>query len=229
MLPAHAAALLLAAAAAGVPLPRSTRPMVDVAEGEQTYRYEKGMAPDDAGAVAAHLRRLGESRPAIVRVPGRKRTFLAADFCGATGESLGRCLLLVEAQPSGIRELSRTRGAGEAYSLEPVVFSGGGRTVVLAQLATEYSRGVRVHEIAGAAIRELGTIDAGVPGDLGETDPIPFAKVLLEGGRVVVRFERDLVIGTGREGAPVARRPVVFRQHGDEFVLAAPASAPRGR
>jgi hypothetical protein len=229
MLPAHAAALLVTAAAAGVPLARSTRPMVDVSEGDQTYRYEKGMAPDDAGAVAAHLRHLGESRPAIVRVPGRKGTFLAADFCGATGESLGRCLLLLEARPSGIRELSRTRGAGEAYSLEPVVFSGGGRTIVLAQLATEYSRGVRVYEIDGAAIRELGTIDAGVPGDLGETDPIPFAKVRVEGGRIVVRFERDLVVGTGREGAPVARRPVVFRQRGDEFVLEAPGTPRRGR
>lgn len=229
MLPALAAALLVAAAAAGVPLARATRDMVEVTNGEETYRYERGLAPDDAGAIAAYLRHLGESRPEIVRVPGRTGTFLAADFCGATGESLGRCLLLLQAQPAGVRELSRTRGAGEAYGLRPVVFAGGGRIVVLAELATEYSRGVRVYEIAGASIRELGTIDAGVPGELGETDPTPFASVRLERGELAVRFDRDLVIGTGKQGAPVARKPVVFRQRDGEFVLDAPEKARRGR
>ena len=231
MLPALAAALLLPAAtsASSVPLARATRPMIEVTNGQETYRYEKGIAPDDAGAVAAYLRHLGESRPEIVRVPDRKGTFLAADFCGATGESLGRCLLLVQAQPGGVRELSRTRGAGEAYSLRPVVFVGGGRTVILAELASEYSKGLRVYEIAGGAIRELGAIDAGVPGDLGEEDPTPFAKVRVEDGRLVVRFDKDLVIGTDTEGAPVARKPVVFRQRGDGFVLDAPKKARRAR
>ncbi len=227
MLPAIAAALLLpvAAAASGVPLARSTREMVEVTEGEATYRYEKGIAPDDAGAVAAYLRRVGESRPDIVRVPGKKGTFLAADFCGATGESLGRCLMLVRAEAAGVRELSRTRGAGEAYSLRPVVFVGGGRTVVLAELATDASHGVRVYEVAGSELRELGDIDAGVPGDLGETDPTPFAAVRLEGTRLVIRFDKDLVLGTGKEDAPVARRPVVFRQRDDGFALDAPKKA----
>jgi hypothetical protein len=231
MLPAAAAALLLApalAAAADVPLARSTQPMVEVANGEQTYRYEKGIAPDDVGAVAAYLRHIGESRPEIVRVPGRKGTFLAADFCGATGESLGRCLLLLQVQPAGVRELARTLGP-EVYTLRPVLFVGGGRTVVLAELAAEYTKGVRVYEIEGTALRELGTIDAGVPADLGETDPTPFAKVRAEGGRLVIRFDKDLVLGTGREGAPVAKKPVVFRQQGDGFALDAPGKAHRGR
>ncbi len=231
MLPALAAALLLpaATAAAGGALSRATGPMVDVATGEETYRCEKDIAPDDAGAVAAYLRHLGESHPEIVRVPGRKGTFLAADFCGATGESLGRCLMLLQAQPTGVRELSRTRGAGEAYSLRPVVFVGGGRTIVLAELATEYSKGVRVYEIAGSAIHELGVIDAGVPGDLGETDPTPYAKLRVEGGRLVIRFDRDLVLGTGKEGAPVAKKPVVFREQDSGFVLDAPRKGRRAR
>ncbi len=221
MLPTLAAALLLSAATAAgpsVPLKRATGPMVEVAKGDETYWQEKGISPDDAGAVAAYLRRLGESRPEIVRVPGRAGTFLASDFGGKTGEDFGRCLILLQSARGEIRELSRTRGAGEAHSLSPVVFVGGGRTVVLAELATEYSQGLRVYEIAGTEIRELGAIDAGVPGDLGEEDPTPFAKVSLEGGRLVVRFEKDLVLGTGKEGAPVARKPVVFRQGESGFV-----------
>jgi hypothetical protein len=230
MLPTVAAALLLpvAVAASGVPLVRKTRPMVDAARGDETYRYEQGMAPDDAGAVAAYLRRAGESRPEIVRVPGRKGTFLASDFCGRTGENLERCLVLLQSTRGEIRELARSGGAGNAYTLRPVVFAGGGRTVVLAELATERSAGLRVYELAGSAIRELGAIDAGVPGDLGEEDPTPFAKVRLEGGRLVVRFERDLVLGTGREGAPVAKRPVVFRERDGEFVVDRPKKARRG-
>lgn len=232
MLPTLAAALLLHAAsgAAPVPLRRATVAMVEVTIGQETYSHEKGIAPDDAGAVFAYLKRLGESKPEIVRVPGRPGVFLASDFVGGTGEDYGRCLFLLQSARGGMRELARTRRAGDAYSLRPVVFAGGGRTVVLAELATEYSWGVRVYEIVGGAIRELGEIDAAIPGELGEEDPTPFAKVSLEGGRVVVRFDRDLVLGTGKEDAPLARKPVVFRQGDTGFVrVEAGKKAPRSR
>ncbi len=223
-----AALLLAAATAAGpVPLKRATGPMVEVTEGEETSWHEKGISPDDAGAVFAYLKKQGESKPQIVRVPGRKGLFLASDFTGRTGEDYGRCLFLLQSAKDGIRELDRTRGAGDAYSLKPVVFVGGGRTVVLAELATEYSWGLKVYEIAGSSIHELGAIDAAVPGELGEEDPTPWAKVSLEGGRVVVRFDKDLVLGTGKENAPVAKRPVVFRQDDGGFALVkAPAPRP---
>jgi hypothetical protein len=221
MLPTVAAALVLSAATAApaVPLKRATGPMVEITVGQETYAHEKGIAPDDAGAVVAYLKReVGESKPQLVRVPGRAGTFLASDFTGGTGEDYGRCLFLLQSARGQIRELARTRRAGDAYSLKPVAFVGGGRTIVLAEAATEYSRGVWVFEVAGGTIRELGLIDAAVPGELGGEDPTPFAKVSLEGGRVVVRFEKDLVLGTGQEGAPVARKPVVFRQADGEFV-----------
>jgi len=205
-------------AAAGVPLTRATGAMVEVTRGEGTYWHEKGVAPDDAGAVYAHLKRLAESRPRIVRLPGRPGTFLVSDFGGGGAENIGRCLILLESTRGGIRELSRTRGAGDAYNLDPVVFVGKGRTIVLAELGTEYSWGLRVYEIAGATIRELGSIDAGVPGELGEGDPTPFARVSLVGGRLVIRFDTDLVLGTGHEDAPIAKKPVVFRQEGAGFV-----------
>ncbi|HET8538960.1 MAG TPA: hypothetical protein VFL83_03710 [Anaeromyxobacter sp.] len=216
-----AAALLLWAVSASAPatLKRATGAMVEVTNGQETYWHEKGIAPDDVGAVVAYLRRVGESKPEIVRVPGRAGTFLASDFGGKTGEDFGRCLFLLQSAKGGVRELARTRGAGDAYSLTPVVFRGGGRTIVLAELATEYSWGLRVYEIAGSSIHELGSIDAGVQGDLGEEDPTPFAKVSLERGRVVVRFDSDLVVGTGKEGAPVAKKPVVFRQDDGGFAL----------
>ncbi len=232
MLPCVAAALLLpsALAAAGVSLPRATRAMVEVTRGQETYRHEKGISPDDAGAIHAYLKRLGESRPEIVRVPGRRGTFLVSDFEGGTGEHLGRCLILLQSTGAGVRELSRTAGTGDAQDLTPVVFAGGGRTIVLAERGAEYSRGLHVYEIAGAELRELGAIDAGVPGELGEEDPTPFARVRLERGRLVVRFDADLVLGTGREGAPAARKPVVFRQQGDGFVrLKGPTRARRSR
>jgi hypothetical protein len=220
MLPSLVAALLLppALGAAGVPLTRATRAMVEVARGEETYRHEKGISPDDAGAVHAYLRRLGESRAEIVRVPGRPGTFLASDFGGGSGEKLERRLILLQSARGEVRELSRTSGAGDAWRLQPVVFVGGGRTFVLAELGAEYSRGLRVYELVGTTLRELGSIDAGVPGELGEEDPTPFARVRLERGRLVVRFDADLVLGTGREDAPIAKKPVVFRQGAAGFV-----------
>jgi hypothetical protein len=155
---ALSALLLSALPAAAAPLARATNAMVEVTQGEATYKYEKGIALDDAGAVAAYLRGRGESNPEIVRVPGRRGTFLASDFGGGTGEDVGRCLFLLQATRGGVKELARTRGSGDAYNLTPVVFSGGGRTVVLAELGTEYSWGVRVFEVAGTTLRELGAM-----------------------------------------------------------------------
>lgn len=232
MVPTLAALLLPAAlgAAAVVPLKRATGELVEVTAGQESYRHEQGIAPDDAGAVHAFLRRLGGSRPEIVRVPGRKGTFLAADFCGGAGTDLERCLFLLQSHRGGeIRELARAGGGPQAHALDPVVFAGGGRAIVLARLGMESSRGVRVYEIAGASLRPVGTIDAGVPGELGEGDPIPFASVSLDRGQVVVRFDADLVLGTGQQGAAVASKPVVFREREDGFVrVEAPRDA-RGR
>lgn len=230
MTPTLALLLSAAIAASSVPLKRATGPMVEVTSGQETSWHEKGISSDDAGAVFAYLKKLGESKPQIVRVPGRRGLFLASDFTGRTGEDYGRCLFLLQAAKDGIRELDRTRGAGDAYSLNPVVFVGGGRTIVLAELAAESSWGVRVYEIAGTSVRELGAIDAAVPGDIGGEDPTPWAKVSLEAGRVVVRFDRDLLLGTRGEDAPVARRPVVFRQADGGFALVkAPARGPARR
>ncbi len=223
MLPTLAAALLLpaAAAAAGVQLSRVTRATVEATRGDETYWYEKGIAPDDAGAVHAYLRRLGDSsRPVIVRVPGKPGRFLVSDFVRGTGADVGRCLVLLESKRGEVRELARTDGAGGAYGLRPVVFAGGGRTIVLAEMATEYSWGLKVYEIAGTELEELGTIDAAVPDEAGEKDPTPFARVRLEGRRLVVRFDADLVLGTGKDDSPVVRKPVVFRQKGAGFVRA---------
>lgn len=228
MLATLAAALLLPAtlAAGSVPLARATREMVEVADGQELFRHEKGISPDDAGAVHAFLKRLGESRAEIVRVPGRAGTFLASDFCGSSGEDLGRCLVLVHAARGGVRELSRTPVVRGADGLHPVVFAGGGRTIVLAQLGAEYGRGLRVYELAGGSVALLGAIDAGTPGDLGPGDPTPHARLRLEGGTLVVRFDADLVLGA-QEGAPVAPKPVEFRLREDGFVRA--PGARRGR
>src|SRR5512139_1419285 len=123
MLSIVAAALLLpAATAAGgnVPLKRATGPMVEVTSGQDTYSHEKEMPLDDAGAVAAHLRRQGESKPEIVRAPGRKGTFLASDFGGGKpGEEFGRCIILLQGSRSELRELARTRAGGGANNLTP--------------------------------------------------------------------------------------------------------------
>ncbi len=227
-----AAALLVpaaTAAAAEVRLARATGTLVEAGGAGETYWAEKGISADDAGAIRAFLRRRGDSKPQIVRVPGRPRLFLASDFAGGTGADYGRCLFLLESSRGEIRELARTRGEGNAYSLKPVAFAGGGRTIVLAERASESSGGVWVHEIAGNAIRELGEIDAAVPGELGPEDPTPFAKVTIEGGKIVVRFDTDLVLGTGKEDAPIAKRPVVFRQAESGFVRVAAAKKAKPR
>jgi hypothetical protein len=222
MLSATAALLLSAAAAApGVPLSRATGTLAGGELGDHSYRYEKGIPPAEAEAIVRHVQRDGPTGAVVVRVPGRRGAYLvsaAGRGDAGPGDLGGLCLILLEKRLDGFVELARTRGAADSYSLRPVVFTGGGRTLVLAEMATEYSWGVQVVEVAGKTLRQLGGIDAGVEGEMGEEDPTPFARVRVEGGRFVITFDTDLVLGTGDPNAPRAKRPVVFREEKDRFV-----------
>ena len=220
-----AVAVLSLGAGAGTQLSRVTGAQVKVEGGDGLlYSHEKGVAPADAKAIYEHRRRGGESVPVIVRVPGRAGLFLVSDLGppDAPANDYGRRLFLLQRVKDGFRELGRTRGVGDAYNLDPVVFTGAGRTVVLAELGTEYSWGLVAYEIAGRELRELGAIGVAAPGEEGERDPTPFARVHVEGGRLVVAFDVDMIEDPGGQHAKALARPVVFRQEGKRFVRVQP-------
>lgn len=234
---AGALSALLAAAPQAAPLVRASRPMVasQVMEEGKGFSHEQGIAPSEALAVIQQVReRIGPAHT-ILRVPGRPGSFLVVGTGRPPTSSTdpgGLRLMLVERSGGGVSLLAQSGGSGDSYVLRPVAFTGGGRTIVLAEMATEYSWGLRVFEVTARELRDLGSIDAGVPGEMGEEDPTPFARVTIERGQVVVTFDHDLVIGTGNEDAPVARKPVVFRQGGRGFALDRPrfrTPAPRER
>lgn len=230
------AALLAASAMAGTPLRRATndRLFVTDKDGTREFAYEKGMAPGEARTILEQVK--ARCRPAhdVVRLPRRNGSFLVTgQGCRPdTQEDMGLRLMLVEKAGAGIKVLAEGRGTGDAYSLRPVAFTGDGRTIVLAELAAEYSWGLQVYEVVGSELRALGSIDAGVPGDEGasdEQDPTPFAHVTInKDGKIVVTFDRDLVIGTGNPDSKIATKPVVFRQGPKGFVLERPRLKPRG-
>ncbi len=228
------AALLAAATLAGTQLARFTNDAIYVTDknGTREFGYEKGMAPTEARAILELVK--AQCRPAklVVRMPRRRDAFLVAgQGCGTDDpRDVGPRLMLVEKSGSGVKVLAQGRGSGDSYSLVPVVFTGAGRTIVLAELAAEYSWGLSVYEVVGGELRALGHIDAGVPGDgqADEKDPTPFARVTLESGKVVIAFDSDLVIGTGKPDSKIALKPVVFRQAATGFVLERPRFRHRG-
>jgi hypothetical protein len=218
---------ILATAAVAAPLARATGSFVEVkARGAaESFSFEKGIVPDDGAMVIRSLRGRYEGVSAVWRVPGRPSTFLAAGSRKQedSRDLGGLRLLLVEKDSRGISVLGESTGSADSYILRPVVFSGAGRTLVLAEMGTEYSWGLRVFEVDGSELRDLGSIDAGVIGEDGqEGDPTPFARVTIEGGKVVVTFDSDLSIGTGDSDAPLALKPVVFRQGAKGFELHRP-------
>ncbi len=228
------AAFLVAATTAGTPLRRATNDRLYVTDedGTREFAYEKGLALGEARRILEQVK--ARCRPAhdVVRLPGRTGLLLVAgQGCRPdTQKDMGPRLMLVEKAGAGIKVLAEGRGTGDAYSLQPVVFTGDGRTIVLAELAAEYSWGLQVYEVVGSELRALGSIDAGVPGNEGaadEQDPTPFARVRIEDGKVVVTFDRDLVIGTGNPDSKIASKPVVFRQGSKGFVLERPRLKPR--
>ena len=230
------AAVGIAASPGGKALTRVTgeRLYVTDANGRREFGYEKGLAPADArGLLALVKARCRGSALDVVRVPGRAGAFLiVAEGCKtAAAPDMGLRLILLERTGAEIKVLDRTQGNGDAYSIRPVVFAGEGRTIVLAELAAEYSWGLVVYEVAGDALRRLGRIDAGAPAkeewDFGERDPTPYARVSLEDGKLVVTFDSDLVIGTtGDSSGKIALKPVVFREGAKGFALDRPRFKP---
>lgn len=228
---AIAALITAATASAAAPLSRVTGSCVEVKAKDEaeSFCHEKGILRDDAGVVVRGLRERYEGARAIWRVPGGRSTFLAVGSRQPEdSKDLGGLrLILVEKDGPRISVLGESSGSADSYILKPVVFTGSGRTIVLAEMGTEYSWGLRVFEVAGRELRDLGSIDAGVIGASGqEEDPTPFARVTIEGGKVVVTFDSDLSIGTGNSDAPLALKPVVFRQGAKGFELHRPRFKP---
>jgi hypothetical protein len=224
--------LLALAAPAGSPLLLASGPQVEFrGEGDEgSFSYEKGMAQADAVTLIQQVRKhIGPAR-AILRVPGRGASFLVVGLGRVTTDPEdfgGLRLMLVEKSGRSVTLLAQSSGSADSYSLKPVVFTGGGRTIVLAETGTEYSWGLRVFEVVGRELRDLGGIDAGVIGESGqEEDPTPFARVTIAGGKVVITFDSDLSIGTGNPGARLALKPVVFRQSATGFTLEQPRFKP---
>jgi hypothetical protein len=223
---APALALLVAAGPGGahpVALARHEVRLRELRVGLEAVVHESAIPASQARAIHAWRRsvagRIG-SQPIILRVPGERRTFLLSDYQDPSRGEHGRRLVLVREERGGYRELDQSRPVGDSHLLRPVLFTGRGRTVVLAAIGTEDSWGLLVYELAGARIRELGAIDATRPGPEGsEEDPTPCARVELDGPRIVVRFECDLWLGSGNADAPLVAKPVVFREDGGTFTL----------
>lgn len=222
-----------AAAPAGSPLRLASGPQVvaDGAEGEESsFSFEKGIAPAEALTLIEQVRkRIGPAK-AIFRAPGQSTRFLLVGSGRPASDSKdlgGLRLMLVEKSSQGVTLLAQSTGSADAYVLKPVVFTGSGRTIVLAEMGTEFSWGLRVFDVAGRELRDIGTIDAGVIGESGqEEDPTPFASVTIVDGEVVVTFDSDLSIGTGDSNAPTALKPVVFRAGATGFTLERPRFKP---
>jgi len=230
--------LLALAGPAGSPLRLASGPQVEFrGEGDEgSFSYEEGMAQAEAVTLIQQVRKRIGPAHTILRVPGRSTSFLVVGVGRATAESRdldGLRLMLVEKSGQGVTLLAQSSGSADSYVLKPVVFTGSGRTIVLAETGAEYTWGLRVFEVVGRELRDLGGIDAGVIGESGqEEDPTPFARVTIAGGKVVVTFDSDLSIGTGNPGAPLALKPVVFRQSATGFTLEQPrfkSAAPPAR
>ncbi len=148
----------------------------------------------------------------LAPVPGRPGSWVFV----ASGRS-GLQLVLASWAGGRLTEADRTRGAGDAYSLRPAFFTGGGRTFVFVESAKETSRGFLVLELAGGRLREVAPLEVALDAD--DSSALPQLSARLQGRELQVSFDADLVKpGAGTEYTRSGGAPVVFRHDGKRFV-----------
>lgn len=139
-------------------------------------------------------------------------------------KDFGKRLFLFEKDEKGYKQLARTRGAADSYLLNPMIFAGGGKKLVLAEIGTEYPWGMLVYEIRERDLVHLGSLDVAAIVEDGELAcAIPYAEILLDNKQWIVKFHTDLELNPGGKDQKQIKRagekPVIFKHQGKGFKL----------
>jgi len=118
-------------------------------------------------------------------------------------------LQLVTVEQGKVEMAFASRGMQDTYAVEPMMFVGTDRVLIVADTATEYSWGLVAFEFRGGQLRDLGELDVARRGSdepFELENPLPFATARIANGEYEVSFATDLVLHPG--GVDERRLPV---------------------
>ncbi|MHB8844025.1 MAG: hypothetical protein ACYC7L_04690 [Nitrospirota bacterium] len=201
--------------------------LIEAEQAGKRYWYDDRISRAEALALLQYFCTMADDPvPSLYAVPGIKGYYVVSSHDKQITESdNGRRLYLMRKAKGGYEVIDRTPGAGDSYILEPVFFLGRGKTLILAEIGTEYSWGLLVYEIRGKRLYFLGGLDATIEGAFDAADPTPFAVVKHANGRWRVEFSHDLVLDAGglkeQTIKQKGKQPIVFEHDGKRFTLKA--------
>ncbi len=126
-------------------------------------------------------------------------------FWGSSNKDFGKKFAVLKRSSNNYKSLYESAGSGDSYILEPSFFSSdymGGSLLVLAEVGTEYSWGLRVFLLRDSLeIEDLGTLDVAVLpeseyGD-GTVSAVAYITIRENGETYEFSFSKDLVFDPG--------------------------------
>lgn len=141
----------------------------------------------------------------------------------------GPRLLVVDGPSSDPVVVFESRGAQDAYSRRPTVFSDPEqkRFIILAEDAAEFSYGVAVFLLEANHVKELGYLDVTVAGPENPVSAVPFTRIMANGDEVAITFVSDVLIQEGTDYKSVPQGGVKYVYDGEQLSrVVVPLGAP---
>jgi hypothetical protein len=205
--------------------------LVPVENGKERYWYEKSIGPKIAKEIYGYFLNLSpEPVPEIYVVPGLKDHYLVSAIeKPQSDKEFGRCLYLIKRTNHTYELLAHTRGAQDSYILQPSIYCGNGKTIILAEVGAEESWGYEVYELIGKKLVSMGPLDVilDAPNANSDEAAIPSA-VKVVGGKWVIDFNSNILLeksdklkktSTYQNLKIKGKKPIVFKYNGTEFIL----------
>ena len=160
--------------------------------------------------------------PVISKIPGRNDTYLVSAHGEGNKNDNGRRFFLLKLENDKVDTLYIGKGAWDSYILRPIFYYGETKILILAELGTEYSWGLKTYEFHKEKLRYLGNIDIALDpedqfSDL--TSPLRNEKVEYKNETYYVSFFGKLYMHPGgKDQRLIKSNSVTYYFDGNKFV-----------
>lgn len=133
----------------------------------------------------------------------------------------GARLMLLTQSAGVFNRTYYSAGAGDSYGIRPTFIANCGKNelLVLGEISTEYSWGVRVFSYNEGDVHDLGTIPLAIEGEIDASSVVPFMRFTQGTGHsAIVSFTNDLIRNPGSpDESKIPKSSIRYRIDGNKL------------